>query len=139
MGFELSIAAKRDPLEGRNIGEPMSRPRYAAITLNGVFDDDALQAVMRTVSELFGDGAGSILIDMNDVRADDAACLGRFASGLMTFRSDGCHVQVVVRYAALHAEMAQIENSRDWLITSPDANVEEARHAVHLDGPPGPR
>jgi len=136
MSFELDIAAKRDPLERRKTGDPMSTTGpYTAIALNGIFDAGASQKILRTVTDVFEMGADCVLIDMEDVSAHDDACLQDFAAALMSLRGSGRHVQVVARQSDFHTMLAQAPGSRDWLRNFTDANVSEARLAIHLDGP----
>jgi anti-anti-sigma regulatory factor len=136
MSFELDIAAKRDPLDGRKTGDRMSTAGpYTALTLNGIFDERASQRILRAVTDIFDMGADSVLIDMEDVSAHDDACLQNFAAALMSLRGSGRHVQVVARQSAFHAALAQAPDSRDWLRNFADGNVGEARLAIHLDGP----
>ncbi len=137
MGFELVVAAKHDPVEGRASGRT-SRPSASCttITLNGTFDRSAVQTVLDTVADLFGSGTESILISAEDLRVDDTVSLQVLADGLMSLRSEGGQVQVCARDAALHKQMSQIATSRDWLI-DPTADVGGARRALHLDRPAG--
>lgn len=94
MGFELSIAVKRDRLEGQDTGDPVALAPYATITLNGLLEPPASREVLRTVAALFGEGADSVLIEMDDVRADNRVYLQNFAAELMSLRGAGRHVQV---------------------------------------------
>jgi hypothetical protein len=71
---------------------------------------------------------------MDDVRADNQVYLQNFAAELMSLRGAGRHVQVVAREPSLHAEMAQMANSRDWLLAFTASKVNGARHAIHVDG-----
>jgi len=134
MGFELVVAAKRDPVGGTS--EPTSRPLAACttITLNGTFDRPAVETVLAAASDLFGNGTASILIFMEDVSVADTVCLRLFADGLMSLRSKGSQVQVCAGDAALHQQMSQIPTSRDWLI-GPTADAGVARRALHFEGP----
>jgi anti-anti-sigma regulatory factor len=139
MSFELNIAVRRDPLEGRERDEPWAKPGvYTAITLNGIFDAEASQVLLRTVAGVCGEGADSILIDMEDVSAPDQGCLDHFAAGLMSLRSGGRHVQVNVHQSTFHARMSKTANSRDWLLTFSKADALGSRHAIHVDSPHPP-
>jgi len=136
VSFELTIAMKRDPVAGlfSNDGSA-SPPPYAAIVLNGLFDDAASNAVLKMVTDASDEGAASILVDMEAVVADDAACLQAFAERLMSLRRTDIHVQVVVHESGLHEHLAILPDSRDWLIAFTDAPVAGPRRALHVDGP----
>jgi anti-anti-sigma regulatory factor len=136
MSFELTVAVKRDPLETRagNASNAASAS-HAEITLNGTFGPDASRDVLLAISTVARDGADSILVDMDDVVSDDRACLEAFAVGLMSLRQEGVQVQLTVRGAALHEELRQLPQSRDWLVAYSENPVGGARRSLHLDGP----
>ena len=76
---------------------------------------------------------------MQDLQTDDAASLDAFAAELMTLRSAGRHVQVRVWEATLHATLAKLAGSRDWLLALTDADVGGARRSIHVDRADGNR
>ena len=136
MGYDLSVSAKRDPGHARPFGEraDATHATHASIALRGELDEAAARAVLQTVVDLARDGTCSIFVELGDVRADDPSCLRTFAANLMAQRSAGVHVQVAVRNAALHAEMAGLADSRDWLLACTEADDTLPRRAIHVDG-----
>ena len=138
--FQLEISAKRDPLESGVDETPSAPPdSCATISLNGLFNNDACDGVFGTISRLFGAGTDSIVIEMQNVQADDASCLERFAAELMALRSAGRHVQVLARKASMHASLALLASSRDWLLSFTNSNVRGARRGIHVDRAEGGR
>ena len=139
MSFELNIAVRHDSLEKQDGSEPSAkRGVYTAITLNGILDAEASQALLQMVADVCREGADSILIDMEGVDAPDHGCLEHFAAGLMSLRSEGRHVQVNVQHSTFHARMSKAANSRDWLLAFSEADGKGLRRAIHLDGPRTP-
>ena len=135
MSFELVVSAQRDPLAGQPSNEG-DRPcaAHATVAANGGFDESASEAVLRAVSDLSRDGSRSIVVEMQDVEVGSVVSLQRFASGLMSQRRAGVHVQVAARHADLHASLAQLSDARDWLLSFQKADVAVARVAIHVDG-----
>ncbi len=137
MGFELTIAVKRDPTDGLALGQAPSafRASCTSIVLTGILDEAAARAVLETILEIAAKSAGSILVHMEDVTADDFVCAQRFTDELMSFRARAIHVQVAVRDPALHTSLALLPCARDWLLRLADIDPGVPRRAVHLDGP----
>jgi anti-anti-sigma regulatory factor len=135
MAFELTVSAQRDPLESGELGErEVPCKALAKIVVNGTCDEAASQAILTTVADLARDEAHSIIVEMHDVDASDAVGLRSLAVGLMEQRSSGIHVQIAARHEKLHARMAALPDSRDWLLGFKDADVASARRAIHVDG-----
>jgi anti-anti-sigma regulatory factor len=134
MSFELTVAAKRDPNERSGPVSSLVPSSCTAIALNGTLDDEAVRAVLKTVSELATRDADSILVQMEDVDGGKAECLTSLARGLMTLRADGTNVQVACRDEAFYAKMAGTVDSRDWLMSSSASDPHVPRRALHVDG-----
>jgi anti-anti-sigma regulatory factor len=126
----------RDPLEGRPGSDP-APGTATTIVLNGTLDDTASHEVLRVIDEQFVAGAESIIVDLEEVQASNAATMSSLAEGLMSSRATGRHVQMKVRNAELHAAMATLPDARDWLLADIGADTSAARRAIHVDGPSG--
>ena len=134
MGFELNIAVKRDPLEmPQSMAPTASRTSSTTITLNGSLENDALQAVVRALADLCEQGAESIVVDMQNIDADDAACLREFAESIMALRGAGSQVQVAAADPGLHAKMSKLADSRDWLLALSVGSPSGLRRSIHVD------
>jgi anti-anti-sigma regulatory factor len=134
MAFELTVSAQRDPRENAFGEREAPCEALAKIEVNGTCDEGASQAILTTVADLARDGAHSIIVEMHAVEASDTRGLRSLATGLMAQRSSGIHVQVAVRHEKLHARMAALPDSRDWLLGFKDVDVATARRAIHVDG-----
>ena len=133
MSFQGAIAAKRDPVAAAHAVHP-AQP-YATLVLNGTFDDQSANEVLRQVAELRAAGTDSIVIEMQDVRLDDFARLSRFAQEIMVMRSGGVNVQIAISDSGLHELMRSLPDARDWLLSTPDAAPTGARRGIHVDQP----
>ncbi len=136
MAFNLQISAKRDPLERLNAD---SGPRHpapcAVIMLNGTFSEAASREVLGAIADLIGDRTDSIIVEMQDVSSDDADCLQRFVTDLMSLRNAGRNVQLAVRDPSLHATLAGWASSRDWLLWPADVEIDGGRRGIYVDPP----
>ena len=136
MGFELTVAARRDHLERvGSAGRNGSRSSYTSVALNGTFDDEAASAVLSTCSDLSRQSADSVVVSMEDITSECAASLETFGRGLMLLRSSGMEVQVAARHPEFHARLRAVPNSRDWLLDAVDEGSSGPRRSVHVDGP----
>jgi anti-anti-sigma regulatory factor len=137
MGFELTIAVKRDPTVGKSLGQQPAvvRASFTSIVLTGILDEAAARAVLATISTLAAKSTESILVRMEDVKVDDYVCLARFTEKLMSLRAATIHVQVAVKDPALHTALTALPHSRDWLLRLCDIDPAVPRRAVHLDRP----
>ena len=108
---------------------------FATIVLNGTFDEQSANEVVRQLAELRAAGTDSMVIDMQDVRLDDFARLSRFAEDIMVMRSDAVNVQIAIRDLDLHELMRSLPDARDWLLSKPDADAIGARRGIHVDQP----
>jgi hypothetical protein len=135
MSFELTISVRRDPNEASALDAPSAGATFTAIAANGTFDAAAERDVVRAVMEAYRSGAQSILVHLDDVEASEDASFETLGADLMSLRGDGVHVQVVVREEALHARLATVAQSRDWLVAFSPTPKGGARRALHLDGP----
>ena len=135
MGFELHVAAKRDPSDLRPGSAVGSSPSlYTALSLNGTLDDDASRAVVTAVADLSTEPGHSILVALEDVAAESSSC-DTFAASMMSLRAAGKNVQVSARHLELHEKLAGAANSRDWLLGFATVDTSGPRSGLHLDGP----
>ncbi|MBD5607099.1 MAG: hypothetical protein IAI48_18740 [Candidatus Eremiobacteraeota bacterium] len=136
MGFELHVAARRDPSDLRPGSAAGASPSlYTALSLNGTLDDDASRAVVTAVSDLPSEPGHSILVAMEDVAAASSSCLDTFAASMMSLRAAGKNVQVSARHLEFYETLAGAPNSRDWLLNFAATDTSGPRSGLHLDGP----
>ncbi|MBD5635042.1 MAG: hypothetical protein IAI49_11245 [Candidatus Eremiobacteraeota bacterium] len=136
MSFELTIAARKDPLaaSGADAVSPAAAS-HTTIVLNGSFDDGASREILRTASELSERPDDSVLVRIENVEAADARSLRSFAEGVMELRRAGRNVQVVVRSEALYVTFSGLPHAHDWLVAFSQSDVDGARRALHLNHP----
>lgn len=138
MAFDLRIAMKRDPTEASQTAETAasslgSRSPCVSLVVNGVLDEAGCNELMFRVRRSFEKAADTVIIELENVALPNVVCLHRFADFVMAERSAGRQLQVIAREPDLHARCSSIADSRDWLISDPNADVASGRRAIHLD------
>ncbi len=132
MPYELLIASRQNPDDkpGRADRQALT---VSTLVLTGALDHEASDAVLATVAKVGVEGASSIVVEFADVSANDRSALDALIRGIMSLREHGAEVQIFVRDDALHANMATLANSRDWLLSRAADGSALPRIALHVD------
>ncbi len=131
MPYELTVVANRQNPDGRGGRAKRKAPTVSTISLRGVLEEGAAEAVLSAIGDVVAD---SIVVAFDDVDIADDAGIERLVAGVMRFRSDGVNVQVLANSDECHARLANEARSRDWLLSRSAKETETPRKALHTDG-----
>ncbi len=139
MGFELTIAAKRDPTEGR---EPV-RERGAApaktltFDASGAFSQENAAALAQAVDDAICSEFSAYTVCLQSVDNVDNEALITFAQWIRGRRDDGVDLRLCAAEPHLHHLLEDVGEAGDALMPLAQATNTTPRRRVetHLDAP----
>jgi hypothetical protein len=135
MGFELIIAAKRDPFErARQAPLPIASPSpVATIDVNGAFCEQSASELARSIENVLHKLADTVVIRFEEIACEDPQSLVNFARWIEELRSNGHDVRVVSGEPHMDALLAGHTISPDAIIPPAEADAAAGRLVVDLD------
>jgi anti-anti-sigma regulatory factor len=100
VGFELTIAAKRDPvakLKALHDAEPVLEwsPPVATVEISGLFSEASGRELESRIESVLHHPADTIVIRFSDIACNDSLSLAHFAKWLTALRRAGHDVRLV--------------------------------------------